>query len=360
MTRVLIAVPLLQQAGGVANYYRALRLDRTPAVQYLEVTGDQRTALAVTWRLLTLYARFFRSLGGVDSVLLNPSMGSRAIVRDAVLAWLALARGKNLLVFWRGWDWQFFNGTVVRSKFLLWLMRRTLTRAHTTVVLADVFERELRKINPEARGRFVRETTVADDTYLQHSTVDLAQAKASLAPPTLLFMSRLEPDKGLVEALRAFALVRRQHPDVRFVVAGEGSELARARDLVAAEGIGGVSFVGHVEGARKHEILLQASLLLFPTRFGEGMPNVVLEAMLYGLPVVATRNAGIVDAVQDGINGLLRDGDDAGELAAAVLAILDDARLRERMISANLERARLLFTPAVVRERILRLLQCPQ
>lgn len=354
--RVLITVPLLTQPGGVANYYRVLQLNRLPGVEYLEVTAEPRSGAQLVWRLLRVYAVFLRRVFAVDTVMLNPSMARRSLLRDAVFAFLTVAAGRRLVVFWRGWDWRFFQAEVVGTRAMRWLFRRTFSRAHTMISLGTEFETGLRKLAPSARCTYVRETTVADDSRLDWSAQELLRQRMSAEQHTLLFMSRLEPRKGLFEALKAYAMVRASRSDVNLIVAGDGPELEAATAMVGRDRIPGVTFVGYVEGNAKHETLLQSTLLLFPTSYGEGLPNTLLEAMLYGMPVVTTNVGGISEVVVDGVNGRLASSDDPYELAQLVLGILENRELRQSMITENLAVARERFASAKVAARMAGLL----
>jgi glycosyltransferase involved in cell wall biosynthesis len=74
-----------------------------------------------------------------------------------------------------------------------------------------------------------------------------------------------------------------------------------------------------------------SEMLLFPS-WAEGLPNVVLEAMASGLPVVTTSVGGIPEVVEDGVTGLLVPPKDADALATAALRIIEDNELRQRCI----------------------------
>jgi glycosyltransferase involved in cell wall biosynthesis len=130
----------------------------------------------------------------------------------------------------------------------------------------------------------------------------------------LLAVSRLVPQKGLDVAVAALARVREHHPDVVLVVLGDGSE----RPRLAGDG---VHLLGRVPDVAAW--LRRAELLVHPARW-EGFGLALLEAMLAGLPVVATRVSSIPEIVVAGETGLLVPPDDADALASALLRVLDD------------------------------------
>lgn len=140
---------------------------------------------------------------------------------------------------------------------------------------------------------------------------------------SVLFVGRLEPDKGVDVLLRAFATVARARPEARLRVVGAGAErvpLERlARELGLAER---VEFLGHVPRADVRPLFERAVALALPSR-GESFGQVNLEAMAAGTPVVTTpRVIGSRDYLEDGANGRLVPPDDPAALAAALLDLL--------------------------------------
>jgi glycosyltransferase involved in cell wall biosynthesis len=151
-------------------------------------------------------------------------------------------------------------------------------------------------------------------------------------------VGRLDPQKGFDVLLEALVAL----PGVRLVLVGEGrsrSDLqARARVLGVA---GRVTFAGWSEDVRSH--LAGFDVVVLPSR-SEGFPLTIVEAMLAGLPVVATRVGSVAEAVRDGETGLLVGKDDPRALAAALRRLVDDRGLRHRMGACAREVAARHFT----------------
>jgi phosphatidyl-myo-inositol alpha-mannosyltransferase len=152
--------------------------------------------------------------------------------------------------------------------------------------------------------------------------------------PVLLFVGRLERRKGLVEALRAYVTVRRQHRDVRLVVVGEGPEGERVRDLVPGELRDGIRMVGRVEGGELPRYHAAADIFLAPSLGGESFGIVLVEAMAAGIPVVASSIPGYASVVQDDVTGRLVPPGDADALARTIAGLLDDRAARSRLADA--------------------------
>lgn len=150
----------------------------------------------------------------------------------------------------------------------------------------------------------------------------------------LLAICRLVPQKGLDVAVRALARVREEEPRAVLVVLGEGPE----RERLGGEGVYLPGRVGDVAAW-----LARAELLVHPARW-EGFGLALLEAMLAGKPVVATRVSSIPEIVVDGETGLLVPPDDAEALAAAILRLLGGPEEARRLGDAGLARARSEFS----------------
>jgi len=92
-----------------------------------------------------------------------------------------------------------------------------------------------------------------------------------------------------------------------------------------------VRFAGAVEPEDARKFLLQGQVLVLPSLVGEGLPNVILEAMSVGLPVVSTTISGIPDIIKDGRTGFLVEPGDSDSLAKAINKILNDKGVLLRM-----------------------------
>lgn len=140
-----------------------------------------------------------------------------------------------------------------------------------------------------------------------------------------LQVGRLIEKKGFATSLRAFAQFAARHPGATFTVAGEGPLRASLGDLAARLGIAGrVHFAGFVAQHQLRELLYASHLFLHPSETGpdgnqEGVPNAMLEAMASGLPVFATWQGGIPEAIEHGTSGVLVAEGDVDALACALL-----------------------------------------
>jgi glycosyltransferase involved in cell wall biosynthesis len=141
----------------------------------------------------------------------------------------------------------------------------------------------------------------------------------------VLAVGRLIHDKGMDTLIDAAAQAGQP-----LVIAGVGPERGELERRAAARG-GDVTFEGMASRERLAALYRSTGCVVLAARRGEGLPNVLLEAMAHGLPVVATPVMGVADLVHPEINGLLVPPDDAAALAAALTRITGDTALRERL-----------------------------
>jgi glycosyltransferase involved in cell wall biosynthesis len=144
--------------------------------------------------------------------------------------------------------------------------------------------------------------------------------------------------KGHFELIEAARMVCNALPTARFLLVGDGAERRALEDRSRELGLAAnIRFLGHRSDVA--QVLKCCDLSVLPS-WGEGMPNVVLESMAAGLPVVATRVGGTTEAIEDGISGLLVPPQDVRALAGAMLRLLQDAALAASLARAGEERVR--------------------
>ncbi len=148
----------------------------------------------------------------------------------------------------------------------------------------------------------------------------------------VLHLARLSGQKGHSILLAAAAALRSRFPDARYLVVGDGAERALIEAERARQGLESVVILaGHRTDTAA--LLAAADLVVLPS-FAEGFPNVILEAMATGRPVVASAVGDTPDIVQDGVSGFLTPPGDAAALAARIGELLADPALRARQGAA--------------------------
>jgi len=169
--------------------------------------------------------------------------------------------------------------------------------------------------------------------------------------PTLLFVGRLEPRKGLATLIEAFVVLKQDHPQVRLVVVGEGSERQRCEGLLPARWRDDVDFLGRVDNSVLAGVYAACDVYVSPALGGESFGIVLLEAMAAGRAIVASDIPGYRSVLSDGIEGRLVPPRDPAALAAALAVYLDDPAARRAAAAAG-ERTVRRYDWSVVAEQV--------
>jgi phosphatidyl-myo-inositol dimannoside synthase len=168
--------------------------------------------------------------------------------------------------------------------------------------------------------------------------------------PTVLTIAQLiYPYKGHDVLIRALAGVRVRVPDVELVIIGDGPLRPGLEELAGSCGLAGAArFLGAVSDKERDSWLRRADVFAMPSRLpGEGFGIAYLEANVYGKPVVAGNVGGPLDAVADGVSGLLVDPTDSTAVGDAVTRLLLDHELAQRLGRKGAERAQDFAWPVI-------------
>lgn len=323
---VLMLGASMSYPGGMTEVIRSYRaagvFDAWP-VRYISTYAGRNFAaklrpwLAAIGALLLRLARRRVALVHVHSAVYG------SFWRKSALCALALAFGVPYVIHLhdgRLAEFRLGAGALTRA----WL-RFMLRHAARVVVLTRHWHDLVREIEPAARISIIG------------NPVPVAARPQPLRRParTVLFIAWLQKEKGVLDLLAAMPRVLSAVPQARFVVAGRGiagSETpASLRALAAQLGVdGALQLPGWVDARGKQELMRSADLYVLPS-YIEALPVALLEAMAAGVPVVATRVGGIPDVVEHGVHGLLVEPGDPEALARAIIALLTDDALRERL-----------------------------
>jgi glycosyltransferase involved in cell wall biosynthesis len=195
-------------------------------------------------------------------------------------------------------------------------IRLVMRRSARFVVLTEEWRRWASTIEPKTRV-VVIPNTVADHAAPGNQPPEFASTRAERGP--LLFLGRIEPQKGLWILIDALAQAHAQGARWTLVCAGSG-DIEGARSHASMQGLGeeAIRFVGWIDDDDKAVWLSTCEALVLPSLI-ENMPVSILEAYAHRRPVIATRVGGVPDMVTDGVEGLLVDPGQASPLTAALV-----------------------------------------
>lgn len=226
-------------------------------------------------------------------------------------------------------------GTGLKTKMLARLaskiLKPTMARADGSLFVSNA----LRALY----GRASQPSLVANESRLDHaqfidySTMEYVHEGLRQKNPSIVYVGRLSPEKGVSVLLRAIAKI----PELELSIIGNGAQESELRELAIQMGISQrVSFLGfHPWGDGLLDLIRSHHALVLPS-LTEGLPLVLLEAMSQGTPVIASSAGGMPELVTDGVNGLLAPPGDAEALANAVSRLVGDPRMRWSFAEAGL------------------------
>lgn len=317
--RVLLNAPDQARHGGVSAFCgtlaKSLKCISLFSFQSIEISSKH----SLLFRLIVDYLRFGLRIykQHYDIIHLNPSFRFKSLLRDGVFLLIAKLLNRKVIVFFHGWDIKFADR--LRERWL-WLFQRTYFLADAFIVLAGDFKNRLMAMG--YRGPIYLGKTALDsslDEYLKINNV----SDAFPSPFNILFLSRVEKEKGIFEALQAYSALKSENLDVIMTVAGDGGALVEARRFIESHNIQDIRFVGHVTGKIKALLFREAHCYFFPS-YEEGMPISVLEAMAFGLPVITRPVGGLPDFFEDGKMGFMTESKSPEILAELVRRLIDD------------------------------------
>ncbi len=349
---------LLPSEGFILNHYTAF--DTLRPVYLANQFGWRATELSGR-QIVTapsVLARFaFKQFGtGIDPARFcdvagrSPGVMHAHFGRGGALA-LPLARALNIPLFVTFHGGDATKQTHQRRRLVPSIYQRRLAQMHDYVgaylCVSNFVAYRLRAQGfPQAKLR---------THYIGIPLTEIAAPTARPANAPLLFVGRFVEKKGIDTLLKAMRLVDASNSAIRLEIAGSGPLERKLR--AQATGLPAVKFLGWQTSDQLAERLAMCSALVVPSQQAangdcEGLPTVVLEALRAGVPVVATRHAGIPEIITDNETGLLVDERDPAALAAAILRHYDMGDEAQRLVSAGQKRLRADFDAAQQSRRL--------
>ena len=329
--RIVLVGPLPPPAGGMANQtgqLAELLRGEGASVELVRTNADYRPAwvgripvFRALFRLLPYLLALWRACGRNQLLHVMANSGWSWHLFAAPAIWIGRLRRRPVLVNYRGGAAADF---LRRSALILTLsLRRAAMLLVPSGFLQSVFARH---------GVTAQLLVNVVDLQRFYPAHDCGRSAA----PQLLVARNLELIYDNACAIRAFAKVRERYPRAELTLAGSGPEAAALQRLVEAMGlVQSVHFSGRLGPQEMADLYRRSTLSINPSRI-DNMPNSVLESLASGVPVVSSNVGGVPYLLQDGVTGLLVPAQDPDAMARAVLRLLDDEELHQRLRRAGL------------------------
>lgn len=275
------------------------------------------------------------------------SYGSFA--RKSLVILLARLFGKKVIIHMHGAGFTVFYQNMPAP--LKWVTRFILRRSDVLIALSSQWQQDLRQIcqHPDIRVLYnptVLKAPVFQDASLERP-INREEQKDGLVH--FLFMGRLGQRKGVYDIIQSAKALKSENIKIHLYGDGEVDEVRRQ---VNAAGVSDkVAVHGWIDGTRKDETFREANVLLLPS-YHEGLPISVLEALAYGLPVLATDVGGIAEAVEHGVNGYLISPGECDVLAERMDQLAASSELRLEMGKSGYRMAADKFDLSVIMRKL--------
>lgn len=193
-----------------------------------------------------------------------------------------------------------------------WLNRRAYRGGARVVVLSEAIGKSVRRLVPDLPTEVIPSAHSDLSFDADHATRLRSQWGGDFVVGHVGALD--DSHKGQSRIVDAAAVLAESHPGMRFVIVGSGRDAARLAD--SARGLPSVRFEGQVDDVGDYMAAFDA--FLFPSNH-EGLGSILLDALHFGLPIVASRVGGIPDIVEDGVNGRLVAPGDVDGICEALI-----------------------------------------
>ncbi len=321
--QAIMVAPALAVKGGISHGLKYLL--QSPLTQRYQIRhiatnvdgGAVKKMIAFAWGLLRFLV--WVPFSSAEVVHIHFSADA-SFWRKSIIARAAKLFGKKLILHAHTSRFDLFMDKL--PALLRAYVRQTLQKADRFLALSPAWAEYWKRLVPAERV-LVLPNAVPLDHYAA-----LKQTGADDPRPLIITLARLCFNKGTYDTLAAAPLVAARHPEVLFLLAGDG-EADRVRRLVAqAKFSDNLEIRDWVDDEERDRLYARAWVFLLPS-YREGVPYGLLEAMASGLAVVSTVVGGIPD-VAEGCAVLVEPGRPA-DLAAGLMDILEDPQMRRRL-----------------------------
>ncbi len=221
---------------------------------------------------------------------------------------------------------------VVRPQNKSWFRDRSFWRASAVTGVSNAVARHIQVANPGLECKVVPDAHAHFEADANESrSIRRARKDKILIGHIGTLAHSAKGQLTIIEAARKAATLR---PDWHFLLLGSGKDEALFRREIA--GLENIELVGWVDNVGDY--LASFDLFVFPS-LNEALGSTLLDAMYFGLPIVASRTGGIPEIVEDGVNGLLIEPERADQLFDGIAAIVDDRARAEAMGDASVAKS---------------------
>jgi glycosyltransferase involved in cell wall biosynthesis len=313
-------------AGGQGTVAQALYRSRLQAEVEFDVLSTTMQSLPpppLPIRALAALKRTLKFAMRVRSndVALIFSSDGFSLIEKSVMCMIARAMGIGVVLRTSAGG---LRPQVERSGLIRWFFRKALKRAHVVCSQGKTWTAFFEEF-PEAFGKVLE---VPNAVGLPAYRRDPAMSRQ------IMYVGWMIAAKGIYDLVQVFAKVHERFPDAALHVVGGGGEAEGFAEAVRAAGLSeSVRIHGWLPREKVFTLFHESAVLVLPSH-SEGLPNVVLEAMAAGTPVVTTRVGSLPDVIHEGENGFLAQPGDVAKMAEDIVGLLAEPDTAYRIAAA--------------------------
>ena len=322
------------------------------AKNILTIGIDYRVVRGGVAAVENVYSTFYQPFNHVTTTVANGQVKKILVLCKAILQFLCWmlfhpeikivhVQGSVGASFWRKaifiYIAKFFHKKVVwhmhAGRFAVfyqqhrYAVRKIVDKSDVIIALSEYWKEYFKNEFPAKRVEIIKNVISAPKVHKQQTNYF-----------TLLFLGLLGKNKGIYDLLECIRDHKVEFQGKLKLYIGGNGEIEHVKQLIKEYGIADiVIFEGWVSGDKKIELLNKSDAYILPS-YKEGLPISILEAMSYGMPIISTPVGGIPEIVSNGENGYLVEPGNKEDIYKAIMSLLNDADLRNRMGRISLSR----------------------
>ncbi len=259
----------------------------------------------------------------LDGVLIFTSWGY-SFLEKGIMVFVARLFGKRVILSPRS---GLLLDDLEKSRFMRWFIPFVFRQCNIIMCQTQSWKQFYQSILGLPDDRFI---VIPNWVDLEPYSNISAHHKQVDNRVSILFLGRIERNKGVYDLVEAVQMFHEDLRHCRFIICGMGSELGAFKEKIAGLALSHLfEFRGWVTGPEKIQVLRDADIFVLPS-YREGLPNALLEAMASGLAVVATAVGGIPDILDNKTGRLIQPGD-VEALGHAIVELSKSAELRGQL-----------------------------
>jgi glycosyltransferase involved in cell wall biosynthesis len=340
--KVLITIPYKKE-GGIYTFCETIIPAFSNDVDVFRrgVKENRNNKILIIIEQIIDYFVFIKKLliNKYNLIFINTSLGKSTCIRDGLFVILSKLLKHKVMLFIHGFEEECLQNKLLTKGYFL---------SDRIVVLAEEF-----KIKLEYAGykkNIVVSLNPVNQEIFDFASLESLEERKNRKPKNILFLSRIEEEKGIMIALKTFQILIQKYLDLHFLIAGTGTKLKDTKNYILNNKIKNVKFLGFVTGRDKMELLKKSDIFLFPT-YKEGLPINVLEAIAAGLPIITRPVGGLKDFFKNGKMGFMIESLNPENFAHQIELLINSDNFSE-ICEYNYRYARQYFIPNMIAERL--------